>query len=244
MQNQSSTVVALFDLLGFSNRVMNNGLPGILVAYNSLIDIVKKHQAGAMLNCGIPVGDGGCAAAFGIFDINHAYFSDTIVLWCSYNTFCFPPFCHICNVFICEVLESGMPLRGGVAVGEAHMDRPSGTYIGKALVEAAEVEKSQDWIGVSFGPSFAAAPYNEFFMAESVLVYRRHRKSGRAQWVPGLVLDWPRVWRNTRVVPVQRLLANLNSDPQFSKYYRHAIEFADFSDKNKDWSDGGHLHTS
>lgn len=244
MPNENPKVVTLFDLLGFSNRVMRDGLPGLLVAYNALLDIVKKHQAGAMLNCGIPVGDGSCAAAFGIFDIEHAYFSDTIVLWCSYNTFCFPPFCHICNVFICEVLEAGLPLRGGISVGSAHMDKPTGTYVGKALVEAAEVEKSQDWIGASFGPSFAVAPYNEFFMAESVLVYRRHRKPGRTQWVPGLVLDWPRVWRNAGKTPAQQVLANLNADPKFNQYYQHAIEFVDFSDSNKQWSDGGSIHTS
>ncbi len=244
MTNEAPRVVALFDLLGFSNRVMRDGLPGLLVAYDALIDIVKKHQAGAMLNCGIPVGNGTCAAGFGVFDIEHAYFSDTIVLWCSYNTFCFPPFCHICNVFICEVLESGLPLRGGIAVGEAHMDKTTGTYIGKALVEAAEVEKSQDWIGASFGPSFAVAPYNEFFMAESVLVYRRHRKSGRTQWVPGAVLDWPRVWRNAGKGPVQHVLSNLNTDPKFSRYYQHATEFAEYSERNKNWSNGGSIHTS
>jgi hypothetical protein len=152
----------------------------------------------------------------------------------------------MCNVFVCEVLESGMPLRGGIAVGEAYMDKGTGTYLGKALVEAAEVEKSQDWIGVSFGPSFAVAPYNEFFMAESVLVYRRHRKPSRTKWIPGLVLDWPRVWRNSRVAPVPRLLASMNTDPKFNDYYRHAIDFVEFSEKNKDWSDGGHghIHTS
>lgn len=78
-------------------------------------------------------------------------------------------------------------------MGETHMDRHSGTNIGKAIVKAVEVEKSQDWIGVSFGPSFVMASYHQFFLAESVLVYRRHRKPGRAQLVPGLVFDWPRI---------------------------------------------------
>lgn len=240
---ESPKVVALFDLLGFSNRVTREGLPALLAAYTSLIAIVKRWEPATMLNCRIPVGENASAAAFGVFDIDHAYFSDTIVLWCSYNTFCFPPFCDVCNAFICEVLESGLPIRGGIAVGEAHMDKATGTYLGKALVEAANVEKAQEWIGASFGPSFAVAPYNSFFMAKSVLVYRDHVKGARFDLVPGLVLDWPRVWRDAGKVPVISHLKSINTDPLYSKYYENTMKFADLSESNFQWPNTGAIHT-
>jgi hypothetical protein len=243
MASSDHKVVGLFDLLGFSNRVTREGLPGLLAAYNKLLALVRRREGGGMLNCRIPAGDGAFAAAYGIFDLEHAYFSDTIVLWCTYNTFCFPPFCDVCNEFICEVLESGLPIRAGIAVGELHMDKATGTYLGKALVEAAVVEKAQEWIGASFGPSFAVAPYNSFFMASSVLVYRDHVKDRRFDLVPGLVLDWPRTWRGTRRASIQCHLSAMNTDPKFASYYQNTMKFADLSESNSGWQAAGSIHT-
>lgn len=243
MNAPTPKVIAHFDLLGFSNRVMRDGSTGVMAAYKALKALAGQRTGGAMLNCGIPVGDGTSAAAYGYFDLDHFCGSDTIWIWCTYNTFCFPPFCGTCISFICEVLDLELPVRGGIAVGDLHMDKASGTYLGKALVEANEVEKSQDWIGASFGPSFAVAPYNEFFMASQVLVSRDHTKPGRSQWVPGAVLDWPRVWRESRRPSIGKLLARMNIDPKFAKYYENTIKFTEFSERNKDWPDTGNIHT-
>lgn len=243
MDTQNPKVIAHFDLLGFSNRVMRDGSTGVMAAYQSLKALAAKRTGGAMLNCGMPVGDGTFAAAYGIFDLDHFCGSDTIWIWCSYNTFCFPPFCDTCNTFICEVLDLGLPIRGGIAVGDLHMEKSTSTFLGKALVEAVEVEKSQDWIGASFGPSFAVAPYNEFFMASQVLVFREHRKPGRNDWVPGAVLDWPRTWRDSSRPSLGKHLSQMNTDSAFAKYYDMTIRFSEFSERNQDWPKTGHIHT-
>ena len=191
-----------------------------------------------LLNCAVPVEGGGRAAAFGMLDVEHELTSDSIFLWCSYSSFHFPPFCGLLLEFFCDVLELSLPLRGGVAVGEADMDKAIRTYLGPALNEAASVEAAQEWVGVSFGPSFAHPPYN-WFEPEQALVYRAHRKPGKEDLVPGAVLDWPRKWRGTRRTPAEQVIAQHNTDPNYSRYYENTGWFIEFSEQNKDWNRGG-----
>jgi len=227
-------VIAVFDVLGFKNRLTRDGLPALRKAYDALTDVVAEQKARMMLNCAVP-DSGGRVAAFGMFDVENDYFSDTLVLWCSYSSFHFPPFCGILLEFFCNVLELGIPLRGGIAVGEADMEKSTHKYLGVPFNEAAEVEKAQKWIGMSFGPSFAVPPYNSLFEPEQVLVYRRHRKPQYIDLIPGLVLDWPRRWRDSRRTAPQQQISQLNTDPKYAEYYENTIHFIEFSDQNKDW---------
>ncbi|OHB83608.1 MAG: hypothetical protein A2Z38_05320 [Planctomycetes bacterium RBG_19FT_COMBO_48_8] len=230
-------VIAVLDVLGFKNRLSREGLPALRQAYDALKGVVSKQEARMMLNCAVPV-EGGRAAAFGMLDVGHELTSDSIFLWCSYSTFHFPPFRGLLLEFFCEVLELGIPLRGGVAVGEADIDKKTRTYTGVPLNEAASVEGAQNWIGVSFGPSFAQPPYN-WFEPDQAIVYRAHRKPSKADLVPGAVLDWPRKWRDTRQTPADSVIQQMNVDPKFSIYYENTMRFIDFSEQNKDWYHGG-----
>lgn len=230
--------VAVLDVLGFKNRLRSEGLPSLRRAYDALRNVVHKLQARMLLNCAVPIGGGGRAAAFGTLDVDHELTSDSIFVWCSYSSFHFPPFCGLLLEFFCDVLELRIPLRGGIAVGDAVMDKATHTYLGAPLNEAASVEAAQQWIGVSFGPSFAQPPYN-WFEPEQVLVYRAHRKSTQADLVPGAVLDWPRKWRDTRQSPVSQVVSQMDTDPGFSVYYQNTRQFIDFSEQHKDWFHGG-----
>lgn len=227
-------VVAVLDVLGFKNRLNREGLPALRQAYEALRNVVHKQESRMLLNCAVPIEGGGRAAAFGMLDVDHELTSDSIFLWCSYSSFHFPPFCGLLLDFFCDVLELRIPLRGGVAVGEAEMDKATHTYLGAPLNEAAGVEAAQDWLGVSFGPSFAQPPYN-WFEPEHALVYREHRKPEKAALVPGAVLDWPRKWRDTRRTAVDQLISGLNTDPNFSVYYQNTMRFVAFSEQNKNW---------
>jgi hypothetical protein len=53
-----------------------------------------------------------------------------------------------------------LPLRGRMAVGEAILDKTNGVHLGVPLVEVARLERAQEWIGCSVGPSFGVPPYN------------------------------------------------------------------------------------
>lgn len=230
-------VVAFFDVLGFKNRLLRDGLPKLKEAYATLQAAVAKIDERMMLNCAVPV-EGGRAAAFGMLDVDQDLRTDGIFLWCSYSSFHFPPFCGILLEFFCEVLELGIPLRGGVAVGDAHMDKANRAYLGAPLNEAVDVEKAQTWIGVSFGPSFAKPPYN-WFEPDQALAYRAHRKPEKADLIPGAVLDWPRKWRDTRRKSAEQIIQQMNTDPKYSIYYENTRRFIEFSEQNKNWYKGG-----
>ncbi len=196
MKSRSTKVIALFDVLGFENLLVLRGLDRMLQDYGKLTAIVDKMN-GCMCIQSIPNGDGTCSPAVGYLATAQAYFSDTILLWSDYDTFRLPAFCQMCSDLFSESLELGLPVRGGIAVGDAHLDANSGVFVGIPLVEAARVESAQLWLGISFGVSFASEPYCRHFDPRTVLAYGAHRKRERKYdgLVPGMVLDWPRRWR-------------------------------------------------
>ena len=226
-------VVALFDVLGFEDRIRRYSLEEVHGQYKELLAIATTKGSHAFFDAR-PAGDGMMVPFFGFIEIEQDYFSDTILLWTRFNPPTFAPFLHICCSLMCEALRAELPLRGGLALGTAIMDKSARTYLGEPLVEAARVEKAQQWIGLSFGRSFTSrrgVPFN----AELVRPYSKHRKPGSSDLVAELVVDWPRAWRKeykTSAVPVLERLSLRGDVPE---YYRCTIEFVRHSDENPEW---------
>ena len=87
--------IALFDILGFSNFVENNGNEIVLELYNKLLDLIDVQKTtfdkGASLNASIvpvPVSDD-LKSAILVADangyINACHFSDTFIIYVNYN---------------------------------------------------------------------------------------------------------------------------------------------------------------
>jgi hypothetical protein len=68
-----------------------------------------------------------------------------------------PPdsFLELCNEAICRSVELGLPLRGAISCGQAAIRPREGIFLGEPIVEAARMESAQDFIGVSFGKTYA-----------------------------------------------------------------------------------------
>ena len=215
-----------------SARVRRRGLAEIHSEYGRLIEIVKSRN-GSLCIGRAPTGDGRYSPAVGWLQTEQTYFSDTVLVWAGFDQFRYPAFCSLCATLICEALNIAMPLRGAVSVGEAVLDQATGTYVGNAIVEAANVEKAQRWLGVSYAPS--AAKHIQAFDPRLVLPYTQHRKEGTERLVEGAVLDWPRFWReNYRedlVSTLRRLQLSLGSHP----YIDATIDFAGYSERQHDW---------
>jgi hypothetical protein len=146
-------VVALFDVLGFEDRLGRFSLEEIYGQYRELISIASTKGSHAFFDAR-PVGDGKSVPFFGYVEIEQDYFSDTILLWTRFKPGTFNPFLHVCAHLMCEALQAELPLRGAISLGNAIMDKSTRTYIGPPLVEAARAEKAQQWIGLCFGRSF------------------------------------------------------------------------------------------
>jgi hypothetical protein len=223
-------LVCLLDVLGFESLLKTLGLAGIQAKYSKLIDYVKEQKGGLDI---VPTPDG--HVAVGWLAIGNAYFSDSLLFWTRYSGMALPSFTHCVAEAICFGLETELPLRGAIAVGEAILDEGSGVFLGTPLVEIARTERTQQWIGVSFGPSFAKPGFNEGFHLHTILPYKGHYKDRTSEYATGMTVDWPRRWRESRKSDPRRTLRSLNRDPRFSAYYDCTERFTLFSEENHDW---------
>ena len=234
METRSTKVVALFDILGTKNRMTVLGVDGVLATYEKLATFVDQ-QSGSMVIRSVPTGDGTFCPAVGWLEVEKGYFSDTFLLWADHEPFRLPAFMQMCIDLFCYSLELGIPIRGGLAVGDAHMDKTKSIFLGPALIDAAEAEEAQRWLGISCGTSFNQEEFRGPFDPRLILAYSKQQHPERAYRLPGLVLDWPRRWRETKTSDPSGILDSMNSDPRFDRYYTCASEFVSFSLKSHDW---------
>lgn len=213
-------LVCLLDVLGFESLLGRLGLMGLHQKYTLLVDYVRQQTGGIDI---VPTPDG--RIAVGWLVIGNAYFSDSLLFWTNYNKMAVPSFTHLISEALCFGLETELPLRGAIAVGEAVLDTSMGVYLGVPLVEVARAERTQQWIGASFGPSFSKPGFSDGFHLNTVLPYKSHYKDRGSEYATGMTVDWPRRWRESRKSDPRPVLRSLDHDPSFSPYYEQTARF-------------------
>jgi len=221
-------LLCFLDVLGFENLFDSmGGLKKMVECYEKLAEYVKRQKGGLDI---IPLPDG--HVGVGWLVIGNAYFSDTILFWTQYNEMSLPSFTDLIAETICYGIELRLPFRGTISFGEAILDSQSDKYLGEPMFEAKHTEELQKWIGVSFGRSF---DNHKGFYLNTVLPYKSHYKNTKSKYATGIVVDWPRRWRESRKTDVRPLISAMDTKPKFSKYYQNTLRFIDFSDQNHDW---------
>ncbi|MGH9420443.1 MAG: hypothetical protein ACRD3J_10740 [Thermoanaerobaculia bacterium] len=224
---------AMFDVLGFSAWVKCAGLQRVLDAYHLLIqDAVVLPQKRGSLSA-VQTAEGmlltvGLAPSF-------AYFSDTILLWCPLTPTAVSDFVERCSDLICKALQLGIPLRGALTLGDAVLDGEIGFFIGEPLIEAANLERGQNWVGLTLGNSAVWTAFLAQLHPTTVIEYPPPMKPNLAEYASPIVLDWPRRWRDKYDECPSTRLRSLNVDPRFSVYWENTITFAEHSLKKHDW---------
>jgi hypothetical protein len=182
-------LLCFLDVLGFENLFYSmGGLKKMAECDEKLAEYVKQQKGGLDI---IPLPDG--HVGVGWLAIGNAYFSDTILFWTLYNKVSLPSFTHLIAETICYGIELQLPFRETIACGETILDSESNKYLGEPMFEAKHTEESQEWIGVSFGPSFAKPDLNKEFYLDTVLPYKSHyKKNAKSEYTTGIVVDWPR----------------------------------------------------
>jgi hypothetical protein len=234
MKIRNTKVIALFDILGTKNRMTTLGIDGVLATYEKLAAFVDQ-QTGSMVIRSAAAGDGTFCPAVGWLEVEKGYFSDAFLLWAEHDASRLPAFMQMCIDLFCYSLELAIPLRGGLGVGEAHMDKTKNIYLGPALIDAAEAEAAQRWLGIACGKSFNQEQFAGPFDPRMVLAYVKQQNPGKEYKLPGLVLDWPRRWRETRKTDATAALDAMNTEPAFADLYKCTHGFVDFSLKSHDW---------
>lgn len=221
-------LLAVFDVLGFSALLKNRGLSEITALYSRLItEAVTKDAMRTYTIVRFSETEEG--SVLGVLPVRHAHFSDTIFLWVPLVQHFIAPFIARCADMVCEALKLGLPLRGALAVSPAVMHSRTGTFVGAPVVEAARLEQSQDWLGVSIGASMLAADVSREFDPHLILPYNVPFKKGKVRVSADLALDWPSRFRaRYGTDPIDAVRA-VDTSPSHHIYYDNAVKFAKFS---------------
>jgi hypothetical protein len=226
--------IAFLDILGFSD-LLTRGLRETCALYNQLIEAAVAPPAEQGRSMSMIPTEIGYVGRLQWLPVGHAHASDSLLLWTTLYPEYVSPFLDRCSEVYCEALELGVALRGAVVFGEAVLDRPSGTFIGLPIVEAARLEKAQEWTGIVVSPAskdvMARAPID----VHTIFPMSAPVKTGLKS-VPSVVLDWPRHWRGQSEVPAVECLLKLRKRG-FEKYYDNAAILVSASEQHATWFD-------
>ena len=245
---------ALFDVLGFENRIRSIGLDRMYDLYKNLISITKETNefAQRIFKSGITDAfafDGGVAIYYPVFS---AYASDTIILWADRTAIAAKlaaisggdvqsfkgmrefawaskpvppdPFLKVCCELMCKSIEIGLPLRGALTIGDLRMEPQEGIYLGIPIVDAARIEPEQDFLGASLHKSF----HEGIVPKRYTLPFEEHFKSEKSKSnTLCTVLDWPRHWKETRETDLHDDIYKLDLPTEKLRNTKALIELSD-----------------
>ncbi len=224
---------AMFDVLGFSRWVQSESLKTILDSYHQLIERAVIEPSKKTSLSAVQTPEGMLFAVGG--PPSYAYFSDTILLWCPLIPAAVSDFVERCSDMMCEALAMNIPLRGAITLGEAVLDRKANYFIGRPIVEASNLEKGQNWIGLTLGESAIWSPFLVQLHGTSIIEYSPPMKEKFQKYASPIVVDWPRRWRDNHGDCPSTKLRELNINPDYSSYWENTIRFAEYSLKKHDW---------
>ena len=143
---EAQYVVAMCDVLGFSNLIRTQPLDLILTRYRSL-----REQARAFQMQGYTPG---IAQAINVVDC--VIFSDTVLFWAPATGA--PDVLPMLLCFLVAKTLAEMPLRIGIACGSCVIDPVNDIFIGVPIVDAYETESMQEWVGGAYHDSCEQLP--------------------------------------------------------------------------------------
>ena len=243
----------------------NTSLNEIRSKYDALIKIVKDNNMShdnlirKGLHGAFHTDEGGVVF---FYDIGAAYASDTILVWANRiwkkarhydrnelealkndriigwlgHPIPCDIFLDLCSELICQSIEIGLPLRGAISMGHAHIEPNDGIFLGIPIIDASRLEHSQNIIGATPHISFHEQP----ILPHYLLPYRSHLKDKVGAKVKtrdmtaGAILDWPRRWRMTRKGDPRDVIHGLKNN-EFSVYYDNTINLINFSEENQEY---------
>ncbi|OQX18457.1 MAG: hypothetical protein BWK75_06635 [Candidatus Altiarchaeales archaeon A3] len=146
---EGNRYVAFFDILGFSNLVETEGSKEVFIYTRGFLDLmIRSSMPKSVVNPDMSVD-------LKPSIISYINFSDSIVYYSLDDSYeAFRTMLKVCanfiNVVICGPTRM---IRGALSHGEFYADPENNAYVGKALIDAYQLEKDQEWLGVSLHSS-------------------------------------------------------------------------------------------
>ena len=247
MNNEKVIVLAFFDILGTSKLLNEGKYDKVYEYYQDMVELCNSsHTPIAVHNpfygkhstfsgfSGVIADVMDFDTLYHIinYDLHHAFFSDTFLLWIEVDSFLQPTlagFLEKCCIVFCSAIRKGIPLRGVISAGSAIMDEKNRIFLGRPLAEAAKAEPQQNWMGVGLGESILNIHEMD---TEYLLPYFNHVKEERRKTgtiLGGWVLDWYSWWGHNYQDDVRDYINRMDTDERFSGYYRNSLSYVEVS---------------
>lgn len=231
--DEKEIVLAFFDILGSSKRLMNNEYQKVYEFYQYMVKLCSETK--------VPLSHPGIlhnvpdVEVCILHSLHHAFFSDTFILWVEYDKLLQPRmggFYEKCSTVFIEAIKKGIPLRGSIARGTAIMDEENRLFLGKPLAEAAKAEPAQQWLGIGITKSCEDIYPTE---ARYLFPFEDHIKEGKESLLSIIVLDWARYFRRKEKDDPILYIDKMNTDDKFSKYYETTKKYVQLSKEHSDF---------
>ena len=161
-------MVAVCDILGYSNLVREHSLQELRDYHvGNILNVIKSSAPNHGENIVSPTQ----LELLRTGIVGHVAFSDTVVIY-SLNDDRDGRKNVLDAVYRLLCIPMNTPYyryRVGISYGEMYVDRGNGIYIGKALIEAHDLEVLQEWSGAALTES-AANMFRDYFPENSILV--------------------------------------------------------------------------
>lgn len=240
--NEKQILIAFFDILGTSQLLNTGEFQKVYDYYSDMIKLCNdshtpitvcnplfgKRELFSNLN-GVMADLADFDTPYHIinYDLSHAFFSDTFLLWIEMDSFLSPligGFLEKCSIVFCEALKRGIPLRGTISVGTSIMDEENHIFLGRPLAEAAKAEPHQKWLGIAIGKSIVdlIEQFHPMDM-EYLLPFSNHLKYDSDPLLSNFVLDWFTYWKKNEDTDVQEIIDTMNTEIAFDNYYKNTL---------------------
>jgi hypothetical protein len=206
MVEQEKHMIAVCDILGFSNMVETKALSEIV---NEAVGWVRRalhfclHHPPTMAHAVPTLAEIGDHPAIGV-----TWFSDTILLFTRRDDdACIQQLLSTVSGLLFVTMYANQRIRAGVAFGETHIDPTEHIYVGKPLVEAYRLEQAQEWSGAALTDSAVkrARAANAGFWLTEYAVPCKPRATARSNvavnWTRGDHRAPPIAWSETSNKP-------------------------------------------
>lgn len=139
-------LIAVCDILGFSDRVREEELKTIIEDYKFLRETVNHCS---FLFDGFSENTAKSTQVDKYSNVGMAFFSDTILLYTGIDSdeTCSDLLKFVSCLLFQNLFYKPTRLRAGIAYDEVYIDKINNIFLGRGIVEAAELEKAQQWSG-------------------------------------------------------------------------------------------------
>lgn len=231
---EKEIVLAFFDILGSSKRLMDNEYKKVYEFYQYMVNLCSETEVPLSFPSILPHERG--KEIIILYSMHYAFFSDTFIIWIEYNELLQPRiggFYEKCSTIFIEAIKKGIPLRGSIARGTAIMDEKNKLFLGKPLEETAKAEPAQQWLGIGITKSCKNSHPTE---ARYLFPFNEHIKKGKECLFNSVVLDWAKYFRETENDNPMKYINQMNTDDKYSIYYKNTKKYIRLSREYNDFT--------